>query len=82
MGVLQKPVSEKIKEMTNKETVNRNIGLTFDFARQVIQNPELIDGIKDNSTIEFLQKDYPEIELPEKKNADKYIKVKRSFEMI
>jgi hypothetical protein len=82
MGVLQKPIPEKIKKMTNKETVNRNIGLTFDFARQIIRNPELIDGIEDHSTIEFLQKDYPERELPEKKIADKYIKVKRSFEMI
>jgi hypothetical protein len=68
--------------MTNKETVNRNIGLTFDFARQIIQNPELIEGIGDNSTIEFLQKDYPEREHSRQTVADKYIKVKRSFEMI
>jgi hypothetical protein len=40
--------------MTNKETINRNIGLTFDFARQIVENPELIDKLKDNATIEFL----------------------------
>ena len=68
--------------MTNKETVNRNIGLTFDFVKQIIKNPELIDKIKDNSTIEFLQKDYPEREHTKQIIADKFIKVKRNFELI
>lgn len=68
--------------MTNKETVNRNIGLTFDFVRQIVENPELVDKIKDNSTIEFLQKDYPEREETKRIIADKFIKVKRNFELI
>jgi hypothetical protein len=82
MGVLQKQVPEKIEKMTNKETINRNIGLTFDFARQIIENPELIDKLKDNATIEFLQKDYPEREHTNRIIADKFIKVKRNFELI
>ena len=68
--------------MTNKETINRNIGLTFDFIKQVIENPETIDKIEDNSTIEFLQKDYPERESPKQIIADKYIRVRRKFELI
>ena len=68
--------------MTNKETVNRNIGLTFDFIKQVIRNPEIMDSIEDNSTIEFLQKDYPEREKSKQVIADKFIKVKRKFELI
>jgi hypothetical protein len=68
--------------MTNKETINRNIGLTFDLVRQIIKEPSLLDEIKDNSTIEFLQKDYPEREYRKRVIADKYIKVKRSFELI
>ncbi len=68
--------------MTNKETVNRNIGLSFDFIRQIVRNPEIIDEIENNSTIEFLQKDYPEREKTKRIIADKYIKVKRNFEMI
>jgi len=68
--------------MTNKETVNRNIGLTFDFARQIVENPELIEKLKDNATIEFLQKDYPEREHTKQIIADRFIKVKRSFELI
>jgi len=68
--------------MTNKETVNRNIGLTFDFARQIIRNPELIDKIQNDSVIDFLQKDYPERESVKREIADKFIKVKRNFEII
>jgi hypothetical protein len=68
--------------MTNKETINRNLGLSFDFIKQVVKNPELIDEIENNSTIEFLQKDYPEREKTKQIIADKFIKVKRSFEMI
>ncbi|MFO7790497.1 MAG: hypothetical protein R6V32_07990 [Bacteroidales bacterium] len=68
--------------MTNKETVNRNVGLSFDFIRQIVRNPEMIDTIENNSTIEFLQKDYPEREKTKRIIADKFIKVKRNFEMI
>jgi len=68
--------------MTNKETVNRNLGLSFDFIRQIVKNPEMIDRIENNSTIEFLQKDYPEREKTKRIIADKFIKVKRNFEMI
>ena len=68
--------------MTNKETVNRNIGLSFDFIRQIKRNPEMIENIENNSTIEFLKKDYPEREKTKRIIADKFIKVKRNFEMI
>jgi hypothetical protein len=68
--------------MTNKETVNRNIGLSFDFLKQIIENPKMIDEIENKTTIEFLQKDYPEREISKKIIADKYIKVKRNFELI
>ena len=68
--------------MTNKETVNRNVGLSFDFIRQIVGNPNMINNIDDNSTIEFLQKDYPEREKTKRIIANKYIKVKRNFELI
>ena len=68
--------------MTNKEIVNRNIGLTFDFVRQIIDNPDLIDELDDNATIEFLQKDYPETKNVDDVVADKYIRIKRSFELL
>jgi hypothetical protein len=68
--------------MTNKETVNRNVGLSFDFLRQIVENPEIINKIENNSTIEFLQKDYPEREKENQVIADKFIKVKRNFELV
>lgn len=68
--------------MTNKETINRNIGLTFDLARQIIENPGLLDDIENKSTIGFLQKDFPEREYAKSVTADKFIRVKRSFELI
>jgi hypothetical protein len=68
--------------MTNKETVNRNIGLTFDFIRDLIKNPKTINKIEDNSTIDFLQKDYPEKITLNKNLPDRFIRVKRSFEII
>ncbi|HED38597.1 MAG TPA: hypothetical protein ENI76_10205 [Ignavibacteria bacterium] len=68
--------------MTNKEVVNRNIGLSFDFMKQIISNPEILEKIDNKSTIEFLQKDYPEREKIRQTIPDKFIKVKRNFEMI
>jgi hypothetical protein len=68
--------------MTNKETINRNIGLTFNLARQIMENPGLLNEISDKSTIEFLQKDYPEREHRKSIMADKFIRVKRCFELI
>jgi len=47
-----------------------------------MENPGLINEISDKSTIEFLQKDYPEREHRKSIMADKFIRVKRSFELI
>jgi hypothetical protein len=68
--------------MTNKETINRNIGLSFDFIKQIVSNPEMIEMIEDNSIIEFLQKDYPERETSKKAIPDRFFRVNRHFEII
>ena len=68
--------------MTNKEVVTRNIGLSFDFMKQIISNPEILEKIDNKSTIEFLQKDYSEREKIRRTIPDKFIKVKRNFEVI
>jgi hypothetical protein len=69
--------------MTNKETVNRNIGLAFDFLREVISKPQLLDQIPDNSVIEFVEKDFPKTEKTKTDNTrKKYIIVKNEFELI
>lgn len=67
--------------MTKKEIVNRNIGLTFDFVRQLIEHPSLVKQLPAGSEIEFVEKDFPVKK--EKILGDKYIiKVKTVFEPV
>lgn len=48
--------------MNKKEKVGRDIGLTFDFLRQVVDNPKLVENIPNGSTLEFVEKDFPKRE--------------------
>ena len=67
--------------MTRKETINRNIGLTFDFVREMIKNPSLATKLPAHCEIEFIEKDFPV--KSDKILRDRYIvKVKSSFEPI
>ena len=69
--------------MTNKETVNRNIGLAFDFLREIVNKPELLEQIPDNATIEFVEKDFPKIEKSTATKVDKkYVVVRNEFELV
>lgn len=69
--------------MTNKETVERNIGLTFDFLRQVVKDPSILDNMPDKAVIEFVDKDVTIAEKANTKNKpNKYIRVKKQFEAI
>jgi hypothetical protein len=45
--------------MTKKERVSRDISLTFDFLRQVVRDPSILDQIPNGSQIEFIEKDFP-----------------------
>lgn len=70
--------------MTNKETVNRNLGLTFDFVKHLIDNPELTEKFPDIFVLEFVEKDFgyliKENSRSGKKKKETIIKVKNSFE--
>lgn len=66
--------------MTNDEVVKRNIGLTFDLIRKIIDNPDLIDKIPDKSEIEFVEKDFEVKKKGYAKNS-KLIKVKNDIEI-
>ncbi len=61
--------------MTNKEIINRNIGLTFDFLRQVAKDPSILDKIPDGTTLEFVEKDFSRIE----KSKTSKIRTKRKY---
>ena len=66
--------------MTNREIVNRNIGLTFDLIRKIIENPDLADKIPDKSVIEFVEKDF-EVRKKGYSRNSKLIKVQNSIEI-
>jgi len=70
--------------MTKKEIVNRNIGLTFDFLRQVVKDPSMLDNISDGATLEFVEKDFTQVEkIKAKKSSNKkYLLVKSYLELL
>lgn len=67
--------------MTKKEKTNRNIGLTFDFLRQIVDKPEIINKIPDGVILEFVEKDFP-VKIPMRKSKRKYLKVTSQLESI
>ena len=68
--------------MTNKETINRNIGLAFDLLHKINRDAALLNKIPNGTTIEFIEKDFLK---KEKKDTvtkkRKYIMVKNEFEI-
>ena len=67
--------------MTNKEIINRNIGLTFDLIRKINDNPSLINSLPDNCEIEFIEKDFPGKKKAYPKKS-KLVKVKNDLELV
>jgi len=69
--------------MTNKEQVQRDIAVAFDFIEQIIDNPELTDKIPEGSAINFIDEENRKTEkLSVKIPQRKYVKVKRHFEVL
>jgi hypothetical protein len=42
--------------MTNKETVERKIGLTFDYVNFLIDNPSMVKNLPVNFNLEIIKK--------------------------
>jgi hypothetical protein len=68
--------------VNNKEYTERNIGLTFDFLRQIVADPSILERISDGTLIEFIDKDYIKTEYPQAIKPNRFIKVKNQFELI
>lgn len=68
--------------MTNKETIQRNIGLTFDFLREIVKDPRIIENIPDGTVIEFVEKDYVKREKEIRVKGRKYVEVKQEFTVL
>jgi hypothetical protein len=69
--------------MTNKEQIQRDIAIVFDFVEQIIDNPNILYKIPEGTEIAFLddQNLKPEKSI-DKGTVKKYVKVKRHFEVI
>lgn len=68
--------------MTKKEYAERNIGMTFDFIRHLIEHPETIDTINDGAELDFIDKDMPfRAKTVSRKKVARY-KVEHIFEPI
>jgi len=73
--------------MTNKETIERNIGLTFDFVNHLMDNPSLAENLPDDFKLEFIEKDFPTLEKKEQISNDsklkrKYVRVRNTFDIL
>lgn len=72
--------------MTHKETIERNIGLTFDFVNYLIDNREEVEKLPNNFKLEFIEKDFSKIEHQQSQMTpsnlqNKYVRVKNSFDV-
>jgi hypothetical protein len=69
--------------MTRKETINRNIGLSFDLLKEIVKNKSLLNKIPKGTVVEFVEKDFPKKEISSvvKRKKRKYIRVKNEFEL-
>ncbi|NCO82844.1 MAG: hypothetical protein COZ31_06625 [Nitrospirae bacterium CG_4_10_14_3_um_filter_44_29] len=69
--------------MTKKEYTERNIGMTFDFVRHLIEHPDILNTITDGAELDFIDKDMPtkERERVKKKKVISY-RVEHIFEPV
>lgn len=68
--------------MTNKEQIIRNIGLSFDFLKDIVRNPKLLESFADESKIEFVEKDFKKLKRPSDIKKTSFFKIKNSFESV
>ncbi len=68
--------------MTKKEYVEKNIGVTFDFVRHIIDHPELVDTIPNGAELDFIDKNISFKTKGQKRKRIARYKVQHSFEPI
>lgn len=69
--------------MTKKEIVERNIGITFDFVKHIVDHPEVIDTIVGGAEIDFIDKDMPsKVREPIRRKKVARYRVEHRFEAI
>jgi len=59
--------------MTKKEVIEKNIGMTFDFVRYLVDYPEMVENIPNGAVIEFIDKGVAAKEAPVKARKEKAV---------
>ena len=67
--------------MTNKEKIKKDIELTFDFVRQIIETPSLAEQLPDKCEIDFIEKDFTSFSEKDL-NKKQLIKVNHTFDIV
>lgn len=72
--------------MTHKETIERNIELTFDFVNYLIENKEEMNKLPDNFELVFVENDFSKADSKQAPTdgpnlQNKYVRVKNSFDI-
>jgi hypothetical protein len=81
--MVQRAIFEKIKEMTNKEQIQRDMAVAFDFIEHIIDHPAEADNIPHGAAISFLNQGVKKKEKRSESSLQKkYVKVKRHFELL
>ena len=66
--------------MTNKEQIQHDISIAFDFVEQIIDNPDMLDKIPEGTAITFLDGENVKPEKDIKPDTKKkYVKVKKAL---
>ncbi|OIO73541.1 MAG: hypothetical protein AUJ85_07800 [Elusimicrobia bacterium CG1_02_37_114] len=71
--------------MTEKDITRRDIGITFDFIKYLIENPSKIKRIPNGTEITFLEETFPELERKDRTVSKKKIfayQVNKTFESV
>jgi hypothetical protein len=69
--------------MTKKEYTQRNIGVTFDFVKHLVDHPELLDSIPDGAELDFVDKETPiKTQKPSKNKKVARYRIQYTFEPV
>ena len=68
--------------MNKQEKIKNTIGLSFEFAEQIISDPDLLNNIPDGAYVFFIDGEIKIKRGQDKQQKQKYVKVKRQFEVL
>ena len=69
-----------MSDFSNKDQIQNDMIIGFDFVEKIIQNPTLLDKLPDGASICFLNSDHPKVEDSKLEYLNKkYVKISREI---